>query len=260
MRRPKVGLALGAGGARGIAHIGVLKVLKEANIPIDLLAGSSIGSVIAALYASGLDISAMETLASKLKRKLFVDLTIPKLGLISGDRVKELIRILTKGKNIEDLNIPLAIVATNLYDGKEVIFNKGPIDLAVRASISVPGIFEPVIWEKKMLVDGGVIDRVPISVVKDMGADIVIAVDVLDSLNRTKIDNIFDVIAQTIIIMEKEIVEKQILFADFVIYPKVAHISTTKFNNIKECIKKGEEATLKILDKLKEKLEKGVKN
>jgi NTE family protein len=228
-----------------------LKALQEAQIPIDLLAGSSIGSMIAVFYAVGIDLDMMIELGSQLRRKHFLDLTIPKLGLISGRRVKELIRLLTRGLKLEELPIPTSVVATDLLTGERVVFNSGPIDLAVRASISVPGVFEPVAFEDRLLVDGGVVDRVPISVVREMGADIVIAVDVLAPLDGARIANIFDVITQTLVIMEREIVNKQALLADCIIYPDVSDISPTSFHKVRECVQKGEEAAKQMLDKIR---------
>lgn len=177
-RKPKVGLALGSGGARGIAHVGVLDVFEKENIPIDYIAGSSMGSLVGALFALGHSATDLEELASLFKRKYFVDFTVPKMGLINGKRIEELIYMLTQGKNIEDLEIPLSIVTTDLQKGRSVILDSGSISKAVRASISIPGIFVPVQYDGKILVDGGIVDRVPIQAVRNMGADIVIAVDV----------------------------------------------------------------------------------
>lgn len=177
-KHPTIGVALGSGGARGFAHLGVLKVLKQHEIPIDMISGSSMGALVGSFYASGLTVEQMYKLAAAFKRKYFIDVTVPKMGFIQGDRIKQLIRIFTRNQNIEDLPIPLAVVATDLNEGKKVVFRKGPVADAVRASISIPGIFVPFSYNGSLLVDGGVIERVPVSAVKEMGADIVIAVDV----------------------------------------------------------------------------------
>lgn len=250
--RPKIGLALGSGGARGLAHLGVLKVLKEENIPCDYVAGSSMGSIVAVLLANGLDIEMCIHLALSLKRSSWLDFTVPKKGFIVGSKVQELIRLLTHRKRLEELSIPTAVVATDLLTGERVVFREGPADLAVRASISIPGIFEPVKWGNRLLVDGGVVDRVPISVVRNMGADFVIAVDVLPRIHKAKIKNIFDVIAQTLVIMESEIAHGQIMTADFLFHPDVSDISPTAFSNLEECIRRGEEEARKNIHKLKE--------
>ncbi len=251
MSRPKVGLALGSGAARGLAHIGVLKVLEREGIPIDAIAGSSMGSLIGTVYANGADLAMMEQLAIHLKRNQWLDFTFPRRGLITGDRIRELVRLLTHGKNLEDLRIPTSVIATDLTNGERVVFTTGPIDLAVRASVSIPGIFEPVEWEGRTLVDGGVIDRVPVSVVREMGADIVIAVDVIPPTSGLKIRNIFDVIAQSLEVMERQITSPQILTADVAIHPDLSDISPTAFTRVEECIRRGEEAALAKLDEIR---------
>lgn len=241
MPRPKIGLALGSGGARGFAHFGVLKVLKEEGISFDCVAGSSMGSIVAVLVANGLDLEMCIQLALSLKRHTWLDFTVPKRGFVVGDKIRELIRLLTHQKRLEELQIPTAIVATDLLTGERVVFREGPADLAVRASISIPGIFEPVEWENRLLVDGGVIDRVPISVVREMGADIVIAVDVIPRVHHAKIENIFDVIAQSLVIMEREITQQRMIMPDFLFHPDVSDISPTAFTQLEECIRRGEE-------------------
>ncbi|MED4401688.1 patatin-like phospholipase family protein [Metabacillus fastidiosus] len=251
--KPKIGLALGSGGARGFAHLGVLKVLYNAGIRVDMIAGSSMGALIGSFYASGLSIDEMYKIAFAFKRKYFLDFTIPKMGFIAGKRVKELIHLFTKGKNIEELDIPLAIVATDLYEGKKVIFKKGLVSDAVRASIAIPGIFVPEKINGKLLVDGGVIDRVPVSVVKDMGADIVIAVDVSNVKKTKEITSIFDVILQSLDIMQDELVFHSEIASDIMIRPSVEQYSSREFSNIKEIIEIGEreaEKHLVNIDKL----------
>lgn len=250
--KPKIGVALGSGGSRGLAHIGVLKVLKEHNISVDYISGSSMGSLIGAIHANGNDLNMMEKLAIHLKRKHWLDLSVPKLGLVSGEKVKELIKILTHGKNIEDLKIPLAIVATDIEKGERVVFTQGPIYKAVRASISIPGIFVPEEVEGRLLVDGGVIDRVPIHAVRNMGADFVIAVDVGLHNAKIEVNSIFDVIAQTIDIMERLNFEHQILSADYVIRPNVGNISSISFTNIKEIIDEGYRVASEHIEEIKE--------
>lgn len=174
------------------------------------------------------------------------------MGFVAGNRVKDLIRLFTHGKNIEELDIPLAIVATDLYEGKKVVFTKGPVAEAVRASIAIPGIFVPEKIDGKLLVDGGVVDRVPVSVVKEMGADIVIAVDVSNVKRTEEINSIFDVILQSLDIMQDELVHHRKIASDIMIRPHVEQYSSRAFTNIQEIIDVGEkEAELhveKIID------------
>ncbi len=252
MKRPKVGLALGSGGARGFAHIGVIKVLEEEGIPIDIIAGSSMGSLVGAFYSVGINPEMMRKLAINLKRKYWIDFTVPKMGFVTGEKIKEMVRILTHGKNLEQLGIPLAIVATDLEKGERVVFTQGPVAQAVRASISIPGIFVPEEVDGRLLVDGGVIDRVPITVAKDLGAEVVIGVDVGMISTEAKFTSIFDVIAQTIQIMEREIFRFRILEADVMISPSVGQYSATNFMQIEELITAGEEAARGSIDQIKE--------
>lgn len=251
MTRPKVGLALGSGAARGLAHIGVLKVLEREGIPVDMIAGSSMGSLIGAIYANGADLTMIEQLAIHLKRSHWLDFTLPRRGLVAGERIRELVRLLTHRKNLEELRIPTAVVATDLTRGERVVFTSGPIDLAVRASVSIPGIFEPVEWEGRTLVDGGVIDRVPASVVREMGADVVIAVDVIPQTGRLKIRNIFDVITQSLEVMERQMTGPKIGAADVVLQPDMSDISPTAFTRVDVCVRRGEEAALSKLDEIR---------
>ncbi|GAA4712795.1 patatin-like phospholipase family protein [Brevibacillus fulvus] len=255
-QKPKVGLALGSGGARGFAHIGVLKILERHGVEIDMLAGSSMGSLIGAVYANGLEPHMIEKLALHLKRKHWLDLTVPNLGFIAGDKIKQLIRLLTHGKRIEELNKTFAVVATDIETGERVVFDSGPVDQAVRASISIPGIFVPERVGDRLLVDGGVIDRVPITVVREMGADIVIAVDVAQFDTKMKVGTIFDVIAQTIDVMEREILRLNMLSADLVIRPDVGHYSSIAYNSIQEIIAEGERTALRFVDEIKELIQK----
>lgn len=251
MSQPKIGLALGSGAARGIAHIGVLKVLQQENISVDYIAGSSMGSIIGVCYANGLDLTMLEKLFIHLKRKHWVDITLPGLGLIVGEKIKEIIRLLTHRKKLEELSIPTAVVATDLKSGEPVIFRSGSIEEAVRASISIPGIFEPVVVNDRMLVDGGVIDRVPIGIVREMGADLSIAVDVVPKVSQIRVKNIFDVIMQTFGIMEREILNQRMPTADLLIHPDLSDISPSAFTRAEECIERGEMAAKEQIPQLK---------
>lgn len=254
MGNPKIGLVLGAGGARGMAHLGVLKVLEERGIRPDCIAGSSMGSLVGVLYANGLNLSMLERLATHLRRKHWLDMTVPKLGFVAGEKVKQLIRLLTHGKNLEDLSPPVAVVATDLERGERVVFRTGPIDQAVRASMSIPGIFVPESIDGRLYVDGAVTDRLPVDVAREMGADFIIAVDVTPFQLSTRIQSIFDVIAQTIDILEKEANRSRVLQADVVISPDVGRFSSTAFTDIGEIIAEGEKAARAAIDEIEEKL------
>ena len=177
--QPKVGLALGSGSARGLAHIGVIRALKEAGIQVDCVAGTSIGAMIGAVYASGkIDHLQNAYMAMDWKKIVyFLDVVFPKSGIIDGKKVADFIREYVHSACIEELPLPFQAVATELDSGEEVVFEAGDVIDAVRASISVPGMFTPVRINGQVLVDGGLVNPVPVSVARSMGADIVIAVD-----------------------------------------------------------------------------------
>lgn len=256
MCSPKIGLALGSGGARGFAHLGVIKALRDGGIEVDLIAGSSMGAMIGCFYGAGLDIDRLYKLSRVFKRKYYLDFTVPKMGFIAGNRIKELIRVFTHGRNLEQLDIPVAVVATDLMSGEKIVFQKGPIAETVRASIAIPGIFVPEKFEGKVLVDGGVVDRVPVSVVKEMGADIVIAVDVSNFKRNTEIISIYDVIMQSIDIMQMELVASRTIDSDIMIRPSLEMYSSRAFTNIDEIVQIGEDETKKHIDQIKELVEK----
>ncbi len=176
----KIGLALGGGSARGLAHVGVILALEAYNIPIDIIAGTSIGSVIGGLYASGATIEQLEEVALSIKKSktlFMIDPVFPHSGLISGDRIEKMLnQFALKDKTFDDLSISFAAVATDVESGAKVILNQGKVIDAVRASIAIPGIFTPVKYQDYYLVDGGVVDPVPVDVAQMMGADIIIAV------------------------------------------------------------------------------------
>ncbi|MDI3327115.1 MAG: patatin-like phospholipase family protein [Alicyclobacillaceae bacterium] len=249
MSRPKIGLALGAGSARGFAHIGVLQVLEEHGIPIDCMAGTSMGALIAALYASGITPGDLAKLAVSLPRKSWVDPTVPRMGLVLGDRIMEVVRFLTKGLALEHLTPPLWVVATDLERGERVVFREGPAYRAVRASISIPGIFVPFMSEGRLLVDGGVVERVPIRTVREMGADIVVAVDVGKG-QAGPVRHIFDVILQSIDIMEREMVNARLPEADFVIQPDMGDMGSTAFGQAGEMIERGRAAAREVVGEI----------
>ncbi|MCW0207806.1 MAG: patatin-like phospholipase family protein, partial [Achromobacter sp.] len=178
-RRPRIGLALGSGSARGLAHIGVLRALKEAGITVDLVAGTSMGAVIGAVFASG----KIDGLSARLRNLdwpgivALLDPVFPRSGLIDGQRVAEFVRAHVPSARIEDLLLPFAAVATDITNGEQVVATTGDLTEAVRASIAVPGIVTPVRSNGRILVDGGLVNPVPVSVARAMGADLVIAVD-----------------------------------------------------------------------------------
>jgi len=183
-KTPKIGLALGSGAARGLAHIGVLKALEEEAIPIDIISGTSMGAIIGAYYAKERQAAILEEVAlgidwKKLARLLDLNLALLQKGFVHGYKVKEFLQSLIGDVKFEDLEIPLAVVAADAETTEEIIITKGSVIEAVRASISMPVIFTPVKWQDRFLIDGGVVNPVPADVARNMGAEIVIAVNVI---------------------------------------------------------------------------------
>ena len=180
--RPKVGLALGGGGLRGLAHIGVLKMLNVAGIQVDYIAGTSMGGLLGAAYASGIDLGNLETEILRVttfgQLVRFLDLGKPLVGFVAGRKAGQYFKDQLGDLDFDDLHIPLRLIATDLYSGQAVELKRGAVIQAMRATMSVPGVFEPVVIDELRLVDGGITNNVPADVVRDMGADIVIAVDV----------------------------------------------------------------------------------
>lgn len=210
--KPKVGIALSGGAVRGISHIGILKVLERENIPINFIAGTSIGALIGALYACGIKINEIEQMAKTAKWKELVDFTIPKDGLIAGKKIENYIKNILPNKNFEELSIPLSIIATDLNSGEKVIFDRGNVINAIRASISVPGVFEPLIDNNSIFVDGSLVDPIPVDIVKSMGSEIVIAVDLTIDMNQIYLSGIKKEESEFTRFFEREFISTEISY------------------------------------------------
>ncbi len=184
----KIGLVLGSGAARGLAHIGVLKVLEKQKIPIDIIVGTSMGAMIGGVYAAGLKASQIEEIACETNWLRAAQILFPKKlqskGLIDGQRVQEFLLALVGGRKIEELPIHFACIATDIWTGKEIVLNAGSMVRAIRASISFPFLFSPLEIDNHLLVDGGVVNPLPVNIAREMGADLVIAVGTMPSINR----------------------------------------------------------------------------
>ncbi|SJZ91152.1 patatin-like phospholipase family protein [Selenihalanaerobacter shriftii] len=251
--KPKIGLALGAGSVRGIAHIGVLQVLDKAGIHIDYLAGSSIGSMVGGFYAADLDLKRLEQLSYQMDWDLVTDLTVPRQGLIAGNKVKEFIKLLTQNKRFSDLKLPFAAVAADIQKGEEVVLREGLVADAIRASISIPGVYVPHEINDRLLVDGAILNRVPTNVIEDFGADIIIGVDVsYDVTQDGNVNNIFEIIMKTLGIMEREIMKYKGIDADVLIRPKVGHVPSRALDKAEECVAAGVKAAEEKVPKIKE--------
>jgi len=242
-----IGLALGGGAVLGAAHVGVLKALLELDIKIDYISGTSIGAFAASFYAFGKSYEEIEDIALKLKWIDISDLSISKFGLLSNKKLGRLIVKHLGDKNIEDANIPLSLIATDATNGKKVILNKGPLAEAVMASTSIPGIFKPVDIDGKILLDGGIVENVPIDTVKEMGSEFVIGVDLNSKNIYNKPDNILDVLVNSFHFLVQERVKSQTELANLLIEPDLSQFNRTSTKHIDKLIKIGYEESIKVL-------------
>lgn len=237
---------LGGGAARGFAHVGVIRALEQEKIPIDLVVGTSVGSLIGAIYAADLDSFDLEWTAFKLEKDDLLDYgvlsAVMGMGLARGDKLEEFVKSRVKVANIEGLKIPFAAVATDLNWGTKVVLDRGSVSRAVRASSAIPGVFQPVQHMGKILVDGGVVDNIPISVARAKGADIVVAVDISQNVGNTHITNLVDVMVQATNIMFALNVEHSKKDADVLIAPAVGDVGMLDFTQKKRCMQAGIEA------------------
>ena len=266
----KVGLALSGGAARGFAHVGVLRVLQKEGIPIDMIAGTSSGAIMGAAYAWSQDTVRMtkDALEAGWKKKApLIDPSLPKTGFIKGKKIQDLISNYVGGYiKFSDLKIPFACVATDIDTGEEIVIDSGSVPEALRASISIPGIFTVVKREGRYLVDGGLTTPVPVEVVRNMGADFIIAVnvnpDVSGRLGKTsqkrvtahKEPNIFQIMMQSVYITTYSLVRNALENADIVIEPDLAYINAGDFNRARELITRGRQATEEAIPEIKRKL------
>jgi NTE family protein len=251
-RRKKVALVLGGGAARGIAHIGALRVFERENIKFDLVVGTSIGAFIGAHYALGNDLRAAEELALKFKVAESLDFVIPPtLGLIKGNKVYEIIKSALEDRTFSDLKVPLAVVAADIENGEEVVFTEGLLREAVRVSCSYPGIFVPQRIGGRLLVDGGIINTVPVSVARRMGVDIVVTVDVGFCVQAGEIKTLPGIILQMYQIMGDQLNQYQSQDADIIIRPDLVAIDQLAFGKAGIAIESGERAAMEKLSDVK---------
>lgn len=251
----KVGLVLGGGGARGIAHIGVLKVLADNKIPIHYIAGTSSGALFGALFSGGVNPFDLAKLAKATDWGKLVRFKFSKLGPVSGEGVEKLITDSLGNIDIEDLAIPINIVATDLKSGERVIIKEGNLSKAVHASSAIPGVFSPVHFQGKLLSDGLIVDNVPVDVAHDMGADFVIAVDVVPHVILSEWDpNVMSVVERALDISCRFVSSSQKLNADIVIDPVAKNVSALSLWEADDLIRMGEIAATEAIPEIRKKL------
>lgn len=257
--RPKIALVLGGGAARGFAHVGVIRALEQEKIPIDLIVGTSVGSLIGAIYASDMNSFELEWTAFALEKDDVFDYAlmsaITGMGLAKGDKLEDFVKRKIAVPNIENLKLPFAAVATDLNRGTRVVLDRGSVAKAVRASSAIPGVFTPVEYQGKVLVDGGVMDNIPIAVAREKGVDIVIAVDISENVTNFNITNLVDVMLQSVNIMFAENVGYRKKNADVLITPAVGNVGMLDFTQKKRCMQAGIEATQKAMPEIRKKIE-----
>lgn len=262
--KPKIALVLGGGAARGFAHIGVIRALEQEKIPIDMIVGTSVGSLIGAIYASDMNSFELEWTAFLLEKDSIFDFGIMNaftgMGLAKGDKLEEFVKTKIATVNIEDLKLPFAAVATDLNRGTRVVLDRGSVAKAVHASSAIPGVFNPVDHQGKLLVDGGVMDNIPIAVAREKGADLVIAVDISENVANFNINNIVDVMLQAVNIMFNENVRYKKKESDVLISPQVGGVAMLDFTQKKRCMQAGIEATQKAMPEIRKKIEEWGKN
>lgn len=268
--RKKVGLALGGGAAKGLAHIGVLSVLEKEGIPIDMIAGTSMGALVGAVYAQQRNAKKLEALARHWGTRrlfLFSDLTFSRAGLVRGRKIDKMLMEILGEIEFKDLHIPFACVATNIDSGEKVVISQGMVRKGVRSSISIPVILKAVRDEGKCLVDGGLIDQVPVDVLQGMGADFIIAVNVTafnqllnnkaspyEKRERKNQPSILHVIMKTMQIVNSRGLNTELTGADVTIEPELEQIGWGDFHRVSECVLQGKLATEAVVPIIKRKL------
>ncbi|MEY4754131.1 MAG: hypothetical protein RJA44_1806 [Pseudomonadota bacterium] len=254
---PKIGLALGGGAAKGFAHVGVIKVLEAANLTPAVVSGTSAGSVVGALYASGLNGFALQEQSFALDEERIKDLTLFGVGgVIKGDKLQSYVNELVKQKPLEQMSKPFAAVATDLDSGDRIIFNRGNTGQAVRASCSIPGVFQPASIGGKRYVDGGLVSPVPVDAARQLGADIVIAVDISSKAKDGKASGILSNLNQTITIMGQKLGEQEMTRADVIIRPRVGQIGAADLDQKHVAVLEGEKAAQAALPQIRAAIER----
>jgi NTE family protein len=252
-RLPRIGLALGGGFARGLAHIGVLKVFEEEGIPIDFIAGTSVGSVIGASYASGISAKELGEVAGLVRFKDFSRWTLSRFGLFSNDKMANFLHKVLRCKTFEELRIPLAVAATDIITGEPAVFTSGDLVDPVRASCAYPGMFLPVNVNGRLLVDGLLAHAVPAAPLREMGADRVVSVYLsADWVRPGGPRHVFDIIGQCFSIAQDKMCGPWRAASDIVVEPEIGEFGYDDFVRAPDLIRAGEVATRKALSRILE--------
>ncbi|SPJ18357.1 Patatin (modular protein) [Burkholderiales bacterium] len=238
----RIGLALGGGAARGFAHVGVIRALEARGIVPDIVVGTSVGSFVAALYASGRDGADLQRVAMQFEESTLTDWSLPSRGLFKGQALQDFVNRQVDQRPIEKLPRKLAIVATDLGTGEMMVFERGNVGMAVRASSSVPGVFQPAAIGGHEYVDGGLVSPIPVHTARRLGADVVIAVDISKKPAYQSTTGAFDILLQTFNIMGQVIARAELDEADVVLRPALGAVGSTDFASRESSIEEGEQA------------------
>jgi NTE family protein len=249
--RPKVGLALGGGFARGVAHLGVLRVFEENEIPIDFIAGTSVGALVAAAYASGASLDDMEGHATQTSFHDFGRWTLSRYGMASNTRLENYLHRFTRAEYFHETKIPLAIVATDLVTGKSVHFTDGEISPALRASCAYPGLFLPVEYRGHFLADGFLTQAAPAEAVRELGAELVVSVYLDPGLLEERPRNTIEIISRAFSIIQTHLVQPWRTQTDILIEPNVTNVLWHEFSKTPQLVAAGRAATEVILPTIK---------
>lgn len=252
-RPPKVGLVLGGGAARGFAHIGVIQVLEEAGVRPSLVVGTSAGSLVAAFYASGKTGAQLQQIAESMEEATFADWTLPifSRGMLRGEALARYVSTQVNGRLIENMPLALGIVATDLNSGQGVLFRRGDTAMAVRASSAVPALFQPVKISGREYVDGGLVSPVPVRYARQMGAELIIAVDISSAPESNAASDTLEILLQTFSIMSKSINSFELREADVVVRPSLVGVGSSDFGARRRAIQAGRVAMQALLPQLR---------
>ncbi|MDH4481870.1 MAG: patatin-like phospholipase family protein [Rhodoferax sp.] len=250
---PRIGLALGGGAARGFAHVGVIQVLEEAGIHPALVTGTSAGSLVAALYASGKTGAQLQQIAETMEEATIADWTLQIFtrGVLRGEALAKYVNIQVGQRPIEAMALPLGIVATDLNSGNDMLFQRGDTGTAVRASSAVPAIFQPVKFGGREYVDGGLVSPVPVRAARKMGAELIIAVDISTPPEASAASGTLEILLQTFTIMGKSISTIELRDADVLVRPALQGVSSADFGARKRAIESGRQAMFAALPQLR---------
>jgi NTE family protein len=250
--KKKVALVLSGGSARGIAHVGVVNILKREGFKFDLVVGTSIGSIVGAAYCLDLPLEEIEKIALKTTAMNLLDITISRMGLAEGNRLENIIRQAIGNRTFSDLKIPLAVTTVDIETGEELFFTSGDLVKTIKASCSLPGIFKPVELNGRLLIDGGMRQHMPTDIARGLGADFIVGVDVGFCVKTGKMNSMLNIILQAIQIMGEELSKHQSSSANIIIKPNLGDgVDQMDFNKAAFIIKKGEEAAEEMLPALR---------